>query len=98
MIGRCMALSASLAVTACATAEPIPIRGDTPGRTCVEANFERFVGREATAELGAEMLAASNAATLRWVPHGSVITMEYRADRLTVWLDRGNRVERVNCG
>lgn len=95
------AASCALALAACATAqttEPIPVRGETPGYTCSEAGLQQSVGRQATAELGAEMLRASGAAVLRWVPHGTVITMEYRANRLTVYLDRNNRIERVNCG
>lgn len=86
-----------LAVGACATAEPIPVRGETPGSTCDSANIQQFVGREATPELGTEMQRVSGAAILRWVPHGTMITMEYRADRLTVYLDSGNRVERISC-
>lgn len=35
---------------------------------------------------------------LRVVPHGMAVTMEYRAERTTVWLDDQDRVERVQCG
>ena len=87
----------ALAVTACATAEPIPVRGSTPGSTCNNANIQQFVGRQATAELGAEMQRVSGAAIVRWVPHGTMITMEYRSDRLTAYLDASNRVERISC-
>ena len=99
MMGK-LALSAALAagVAACATAgQPIPVRGETPGRTCNPADIQMFVGRPATSELEAEMQRASRAAILRWVPHGGIITMEYRSDRLTVFLDAGNRVERISC-
>lgn len=34
----------------------------------------------------------------RVVPHGMAVTMEFRADRTTVWLDEDDRVERVVCG
>jgi hypothetical protein len=91
-IAACCALAAS-----CATAEQIPVRGETPGRTCIDADIQQFAGRQATAELGAEMMRVSRAGTLRWVPHGSVITMEYRSDRLTVFLDATNRIERLSC-
>lgn len=86
------------AIGACATAEqPLPVRGETPGRSCDSTNIRQFVGRQATSQLGAEMQRVSGAAILRWVPHGTAITMEYRSDRLTVFLDAANRVERVSC-
>ena len=44
------------------------------------------------------MLAASGAKSIRWVPKGSVITMEFSPDRLTVLLDGSNRVEAARCG
>jgi hypothetical protein len=97
MIGR-LAIAAICGLAAsCATAEQIPVRGEMPGRICNDANIQQFAGHQATAELGAQMLAVSGAGTLRWVPHGSAITMEYRADRLTVFLDPANRVERLSC-
>ena len=98
MIARFVAAASALGISACATAgQPIPVRGETPGRTCDNSNIQQFVGRQATSGLGAEMVQASGAAILRWVPHGGVITMEFRSDRLTVYLDAGNRVERVSC-
>ena len=98
MIVRIVTAAAALTISACATAgQPIPVRGETPGRTCDNSSIQQFVGREATSGLGAEMMRASGAAILRWVPHGGVITMEYRSDRLTVYLDAGNRVERISC-
>lgn len=100
MIGRIVISTlCGVAVSACATAaaEPIPVRGETPGRTCSDSSLRQFVGQPATAELGAAMVRESNAAVLRWVPHGAMITMEYRSDRLTVYLDANNRVERISC-
>jgi hypothetical protein len=92
-----IAATCALASASCATAEQIPVRGETPGYTCSNANIQQFVDRQATAELGAEMLRVSGAGTLRWVPHGAAITMEFRSDRLTVFLDTANRVERLSC-
>jgi Peptidase inhibitor I78 family len=91
-----------LVVGACSTMaaqepEP-PVRGETPGYTCRDEQLGGFVGREATSEVGSEMLQLSGARTLRWVAKGRMVTMDYRADRLTVWLDAQNRIERLNCG
>lgn len=98
MTAKFLAGTASiLALSACATAQPIPVRGATPGHTCSDANIQQFVGRERTPQLEAEMRRVSGAAIVRWVPHGTMITMEYRSDRLTVYLDASNRVERISC-
>ena len=98
MIGRIAIAATTLAASACATAEqPIPVRGETAGRTCDDSAIQAFVGRQRSPELEAEMLRVSGAAIVRWVPHGAAITMEFRADRLTAWLDAGNRVERISC-
>lgn len=93
------ALAASALLASCSTApaQP-PVRGETPGHECKPEGLQRFAGQPATGALGGEILRTSNAARLRWVPPGTVVTMEYRADRVTVWLAPGNRIERVSCG
>lgn len=69
-----------------------------PAGTCRNEPLAQFIGQPASQELGAKMLATSGAKTIRWVPKGSVITMEFRADRVTVLLDGANRVEAARCG
>lgn len=44
------------------------------------------------------MIAVSGARTLQWVAAGSMVTMDFRADRVRVYLDEQNRVQRVSCG
>lgn len=83
--------------TARAPAESPPLHGVTQGYKCDPENIQQFVGQLATSELGAQMLRVSDAATIRWVPQGTAVTMEYRFDRLTVFLDVNNRVERISC-
>jgi hypothetical protein len=96
---RRLALLAPLALLACATTAAEPPVGDrSSGMTCQGEQLARFSGRPASAELGAEMLRVSGAAKLRWVAKGMMVTMDYRDDRLTVWLTEDNRVERANCG
>jgi hypothetical protein len=43
------------------------------------------------------MLRVSNAAFVRWVPFGTMATMEFREDRLTAFLDENNRINRISC-
>ncbi len=81
---------------ACATAPAAPIA--EPSETCRGESLGAYVGQPATQALGTRMLASSGARALRWVAKGMMVTMDYRGDRLTVWLDGANRVERANCG
>jgi Peptidase inhibitor I78 family len=90
-----------LLLMACATTTappPPPPHGVSPSHICQNDGLSAFVGRQATTELGAEMLAASRAGTLRWVPFGAMITMEFSPSRLTVRLDQQNRVASATCG
>jgi hypothetical protein len=93
-------LIAPALLTACATApaaEPGRPAGQS-GHVCRSEGLGVFAGREATDEVGAEILRVSGARHLRWVRPGMMVTMEFREDRVTVWLAAGNRVERVSCG
>lgn len=76
--------------------EDAPI--DLSAGACRPEPVQRFVGQRATAELGAQMLKASGATTLRWAPPGAVLTMDYRMDRLTVDYGADKVVTRVSCG
>src|SRR5687767_3738877 len=65
---------------------------------CSNATLSQFVGQPASQDLGAQMLRASGARTIRWVPKGGMVTMDFSPTRLTVQLDGSNRVETANCG
>lgn len=99
---RRIALIAMFLSAACSTVPPMepdpPVRGETPGHTCRDDGLSSFVGREATAETGAEILRQSGARTLRWIPQGSAVTMDFRTDRVNVRLDGQNGIESVSCG
>ena len=101
MIARSTIVLSLLAASGCATAqqpqESIPVRGETPGRTCDSSAIDDFVGRQRSPEVEAELLEASGAAIVRWVPQGTAVTMEYRSDRVTAYLDVGNQIERISC-
>jgi hypothetical protein len=98
--------AAGLMMSACSTAqapasEPppdtTPVHGVTPGHKCDPANIQQFVGKQRSADLEAQMLRVSNAAFVRWVPFGTMATMEFREDRLTAFLDASDRIERISC-
>ena len=96
---RKIALIAPALVCACSTAPAAPIiRGQTPGHTCRTARLDRFLGKDGTGTTGAAIKRASRAAVLRWAPPGYMLTMDYRADRVTVYLDDAHKVTKINCG
>lgn len=76
------------------TADSMP----PPLASCRNEALAQFAGQPASQQLGARMLAASGARVLRWVPKGAMVTMDYREDRITIYLDGSNRVERASCG
>jgi hypothetical protein len=84
---------APAALAAC-TATPPP----ADGGTCAGGNLGQFAGRTANQDLGSEILRVSGARVIRWVAKGMMVTMDYREDRVTVWLTADNRVERATCG
>lgn len=65
---------------------------------CKADALASFAGQKATAEVGAAMMNASGARTLRWVPPRTAVTMDFRADRLTVSYDDAMVIERASCG
>jgi len=97
-----------LLLAACATAAPPP-PVDGSGGVCRKDGLAVFAGRPATAEVGAEIMRVSGARALRWIGPGMMVTMEYREDRVSVWLmaspniERAgslstNVIDRVSCG
>ena len=97
---RYIILLPALSLAACATtpASPSIAEPAEPVETCRKEALANFVGQPASEALGVRMLSASKATKLRWVAKGMMVTMDYRGDRLTVYLDAANRVERANCG
>lgn len=89
------------ALAACATAKPgSPYPGGNSADiyVCRNTMLEQFKGRASSAELGNEIIRASGSRRLQWIPAGTMVTMDYREDRVRIWLDAQGRVERVNCG
>lgn len=92
------AVAASVALTGCATpaaegSKPI-VRGDGD---CTPAPAQRLIGSKATGEVGAELLRLTGAKALRWVPPRTAVTMDFRADRLTVSYDDDLIITNISC-
>ena len=93
---RSSIILSALALAACST---VPAEGTEPaGGACKDEGLSSFVGQDATEATGSELLKESGANALRWVPKDSMVTMEFRADRVTAYLDANNKIERVSCG
>ena len=89
-------IGALFLATACVTVAPV---APPPGTaSCNAAAAQRLVGQTATARLGAEALRLTGASTIRWIPPGTAVTMDYRPDRLNIETDANNRVTAIRCG
>ncbi len=65
---------------------------------CRNEGLDRFTGQKASAGIGAQLLQASGARTLRWGAPGMAMTMDFRADRLTVSYDDQMLITSARCG
>lgn len=89
-----------LGLTACAGAngpgpETPPAVAEGP---CQNAGLDSFVGQKASAQVGAALLKASGAKSLRWGGPGMAMTMDFRPDRLTVSYDAAMVIMSARCG
>jgi hypothetical protein len=99
MTMRATVLVAACAVLAACAAAPPP-RDTPPSRHPGECKADaagHLVGTKATAQAGAELLRLTGATTLRWVPPRTAVTMDFRADRLTVSYDDDMVITRISC-
>lgn len=92
-------LMAMTALGGCAAALPPPeeLPAHPVAADCKAEEGQRFIGQKATGEVGTQLLAATSAHVLRWVPPRTAITMDFRADRLTVRYDDDYVIRRVSC-
>jgi hypothetical protein len=77
--------------------EPVPEHGGTAGYRCEAGPAQGIVGQQGTQEAGARALRLSGARVIRWIRPDSIVTMDYRTDRLNIYLDAKGRVEQVSC-
>lgn len=93
---RRLAILLALSLAGCAgTTASVPT---PPQAACRSEAVTRFIGQTATADLGAQMLAASGARSLRWMAPGMAVTMDFRPDRLSVGYDEKMVIQTASCG
>lgn len=88
---------AAMALSGCTMAtetRPEPVSSEK----CDIAPVQPLVGRAADEALAREILRLSGARTLRWKPPGTVVTMDYRPDRVNVSLDTAGKITGFDCG
>jgi hypothetical protein len=64
----------------------------------VTEGISQFIGQKKTRAIEAAVKRATHAAVLRWAPPGVMLTMDYREDRVTVWLDPADTITQIKCG
>jgi hypothetical protein len=77
--------------------ETYPVHGDS-GHVCNAAKAKKLIGRKRSPGAEAEALRLTGAGSVRWIPMGAMVTMDYRPDRLNLRLDRKGRIRSANCG
>jgi hypothetical protein len=88
----------ALSLAACATTPRID-PGPKPGAgMCDAAAARALAGRPATPELVAEALRLTGARLSRTIEPGMMVTMDYSADRLSIYVGPDGKVERLACG
>lgn len=88
--------AALLTATACT---PVEMRSEKPvvAATCNADSLGDLVGKRASDARADVMQTRSGARMLRWIAPNTAVTMEFRADRLNVYVDSKGRIERFTC-
>lgn len=83
-------------LAACATGQGGP--QTTGAATCADTALSRFIGTKASEASAKDLLKVSGAQHLRWAGPDMALTMDYRADRLTVSYDQAMAITSARCG
>lgn len=68
------------------------------GPACKPEVLPGYVGKTATPELLEEIRSRSGARHMRVGKPGMAMTMDFRPDRVTLYVDADNRIESISCG
>ena len=86
--------AAALLAAGCAT----PAAEAGGAGKCDAARAQRLIGRTKSAEVGTEALRLSGSTALRWIAPGTMVTMDYRENRVNLRVDPAGKVVKVDCG
>lgn len=85
-------LCAPLLVSACVM-EPTPVPPQDNLASCGADDLQYLVGRPGVVLDGMRF-----SQDVRVIQYGMAVTMDYNPNRLNIWLDRRDVIERVTCG
>lgn len=84
----------TLMLSACMTPPATP----PSASACNAGAVQSFVGRAATDDVVNAARSTAGAKLLRVIKPGQAVTMDFRAERLNLYLDNAGAIERVSCG
>lgn len=95
-----LVLASGLAACASAGDEAPPPADAAAGivGTCDAAPAQQFVGRAADDATVQAAVRASGAAQSRVITPDTMVTMDFREDRVNLWLDTDGKITRITCG
>lgn len=86
-----------VALTLVACAPQPPLDGGS-SKKCSTARLDQYVGKAATVGLANAAMKRAGARTSRAIGPRQAVTMDYREDRLNIYMDASGKVERFSCG
>ena len=90
-------LATTTILAGCTTeGRPHPLPG--PPRACKADRAQHFVGLRETPGLVNKVRRQTGAQSARRITPGGAVTMDYRLERVNVWIDGRGRVEKITCG
>jgi polyisoprenoid-binding protein YceI len=96
LVSDAVELDLSAAFMKKAEPQPAPMPAEN---ACRAEKAKTWFGKKATPEVRAAIQAATGAKAIRWLYPDSVVTQDYRPDRLNVTMDKGTDVIRsARCG
>ncbi|MGY4395932.1 putative small lipoprotein YifL [Sphingomonas sp. UYAg733] len=90
------ALIVVFALAGCMDGRPTPL--PVPPRACNADRAQSLIGQRATPALVSKAKRRSGASLARRITPEMRVTMEFRADRVNVWVSTDGRAERISCG
>ncbi|WP_230480655.1 I78 family peptidase inhibitor [Sphingomonas sp. Leaf21] len=93
---KALALVALTTLAACTPSpKPAPMTNDAG---CGDTRVAGLIGKVWTESLRADAIKRSGARAIRVIGPETVVTMDYRTDRLNVETDAAGRITRLRCG
>ncbi len=88
-----------VAASAAGMSACVPVPYAAPGGgACVAEPGQAWLGQPGTFENGEKILAATKSKTFRWAGPDKMLTMEFDANRVTVYYDKTQAITKIACG